>query len=242
MNKPDYVSQPDWEILLNKYSENIEELEVKIKEQYPVQYLIGNVDFLGNVIEVNENVLIPRFETELLVEKIIKRNKLANPKILDIGTGSGCIAISLAKAIPAQVSALDICDKALKVAKNNAKKNNVAISFYKSDILNDSIESMYDMIVSNPPYVKDDEEVDPQTKYEPQKALFAKNNGIEFYEAIIKKSVGHINKIGLIAFEIGCTQGEDIKNIAKQYYPHAEVTIEKDYTNRDRFVFIEIKE
>ena len=137
---------------------------------------------------------------------------------------------------------MDICEKALVVAKKNAISNKVNIQFYQLDILNEDIENTYDIIVSNPPYVKEGEEVDPQTKYEPQKALFAKNNGIEFYEAIIKKSVDHINTQGFIAFEIGCTEGEDIKNIAKQYYPTSKVTIEKDYTDRDRFVFIEIKD
>lgn len=241
MNRPEYISKPDWELLLEKFHNNLDYLEEKLNSNYPVQYLIGNVDFYGNLIEVNENVLIPRYETELLVEKtikLLKNNNLINPKILDIGTGSGCIAISLAKTFASEVTAIDISELALEVAAKNAQLNNVNINFIKKDILNENIVGNYDLIVSNPPYVMFNEEVDPKTKYEPQNALFAKNNGLEFYEEIIKKSVNHLNKLGIIAFEIGMRQADAIKNIAKQYYKTAEILIEKDYSNRDRYVFI----
>lgn len=239
MNKPEYISVPDWELLLSKYS--MEYIEQKLNENYPVQYLIGNVDFYDNIINVNENVLIPRYETELLVEntiKILKEKNINNPKILDIGTGSGCIAISLAKNLPSEVTAIDISKKAIDVAKSNAELNNVDINFIEKDILNEEIIGNYDLIISNPPYIKEGDTVDPQTKYEPQKALFAEHEGLIFYEEIIKKSVGHLNKKGILAFEIGMEQGDAVKEIVDKYYPNSEFILKQDYTNRDRTVFI----
>lgn len=244
MNKPDYISKPDWELLTKKFQDKLEFLEEKIHSNYPVQYLIGDVDFLGNIISINEDVLIPRFETELLVEKTIKilKNDYVNKlKILDIGTGSGCIAISLAKALNSEVWALDISSQALKVAKSNAKQNNVKIHLIEKDILKEELDNNYDVIISNPPYVKEDEKVDPQTKYEPQIALFAKSRGLEFYEQIVKKSVHHLKQNGILAFEIGMTQAGDIANIINKYYPKANIIIEKDYNNRDRFIFMKNK-
>lgn len=245
MNKPDYISKPDWEILINKYKNSLEFLEEKLKNNYPVQYLIGSVEFYGYPIKVNEDVLIPRFETELLVEKIIKlinEKNINNPSILDVCTGSGCIAISLSKEIDSKVDALDISEKALEIAKYNAKKNNVNINFFQQDILGENIVGYYDIIISNPPYVKLDEEVGIETKYEPQIALFAKNNGLEFYDSIIKKSVNHLNKNGILAFEIGITQAKEIENMARKNFKNAIILTEKDYTNRDRFIFIINKE
>ncbi|MBQ6687386.1 MAG: peptide chain release factor N(5)-glutamine methyltransferase [Bacilli bacterium] len=241
MNKPDYISRPDWDLLLKKFDGNYNYLEEKLNQKYPVQYLIGNVEFYGITLFVNENVLIPRYETELLVEKtinLINKYDLKKPDILDIGTGSGCIAISLKTNIDCNITAVDICEKALKVAKENAIRNNANIKFIKKDILNENIVAKYDVIVSNPPYVMYDEKVDPQTKYEPQKALFANNNGLEFYEHIIKKSIGHLNKTGIIAFEIGMTQAKEIIDIANNYYPDATIKVEKDFTNKDRYLFI----
>jgi len=245
LNKPDYISKPDWEILINKYKNSLEFLEEKLKNNYPVQYLIGSVEFYGYPIKVNEDVLIPRFETELLVEKIIKlinEKNINNPSILDVCTGSGCIAISLSKEIDSKVDALDISEKALEIAKYNAKKNNVNINFFQQDILGENIVGYYDIIISNPPYVKLDEEVGIETKYEPQIALFAKNNGLEFYDSIIKKSVNHLNKNGILAFEIGITQAKEIENMARKNFKNAIILTEKDYTNRDRFIFIINKE
>lgn len=239
MNKPEYISLPDWELLLTKYS--MEYIAQKLNENYPVQYLIGNVDFYDNIINVNENVLIPRYETELLVEntiKILKKKNINNPKILDIGTGSGCIAISLAKNLPSEVTAIDISKKAIDVAKSNAEVNNIDINFIEKDILNEEIIGNYDLIISNPPYIKEGDTVDPQTKYEPQNALFAEHEGLIFYEEIIKKSVGHLNKNGILAFEIGMEQGDTVKEIVDKYYPNSEFILKQDYTNRDRMVFI----
>lgn len=245
MNKPDYISKPDWELLLKKYNNDFEFIKSQLDRNYPVQYLIGDVEFLGNKLNVDENVLIPRFETELLVEKtieLIKENKIESPKILDIGTGSGCIAISLAKEFKSSVKALDISEKALELAEENANINYVAIEFIKKDILNEDLDDVYDIIISNPPYIKIGDEVDPKTNYEPQNALFALDNGLIFYKEIIKKSVGHLNKNSILAFEIGMEQAASIKEIAEKYYPNSMIKVQKDYLNRDRMLFIINKE
>lgn len=245
MNKPDYISKPDWELLLKKYNNDYEFIKKQLENNYPVQYLIGDVEFFGNKLYVDENVLIPRFETELLVEKTIELIKDINiecPKILDIGTGSGCIAISLAKELHSQVKALDISEKALELASENAKLNNVDVEFIRKDILTEDLDDVYDIIISNPPYIKIGDEVDPKTKYEPQNALFALDNGLIFYKEIIKKSVGHLNRNSILAFEIGMEQATSIKEIAKKYYPNSMIKVEKDYLNRDRMLFIINKE
>lgn len=234
MNKPEYISFKDWEILNNKYSSK--ELEEYLKKDYPYQYLIGNVDFCNNIININENVLIPRFETEELVYKlvnILNKYNINNPKVLDIGTGSGCIIISLAKLIEGNFDAVDISANALEVAKENAKLNNVNINFINKDILKEKIENQYDVIVSNPPYVRYDEEVGKSTKYEPQIALFADQDGLEYYFTIINNYNAKI-----FAFEIGCTQKEKVINIAKEKFPQATIYCEQDMSGLDRFIFI----
>ena len=150
----------------------------------PVQYIVGNVDFYGYNFKVNENVLIPRFETEELVEKTIKYiNKYFNKKvdILDLGTGSGCIAITLKKELDCNVDAVDISPKALEIAKLNAKNNNVDITFYEGDMLS-PINKKYDVIISNPPYIAYDEEImDVVKNNEPHVALFGGRLSFSFY-------------------------------------------------------------
>lgn len=241
--KPDFITDTDWKILKEKYPQNINEIIKKLESHYPVQYLIGNVEFLNTIINVDERVLIPRFETELLVEKTIKRIKalnIQNPRIIDLGTGSGCIAISLKKNLPCFVTAIDISEQAIELAKENALKNQVEIEYKIENMINTNLEG-YDVIISNPPYVKETEPVGKETKYEPQNALFAKNNGLYFYEEILK----NISKLStmpkLVAFEIGMSEGEDIKSLALKYLSTKKILIEKDLTNRDRYIFIEFE-
>lgn len=214
----------------------------KLIKGLPIQYIIGNVNFFGNIIKVNDSVLIPRFETEQLVEKtlyLIKKYFTTNSSILDIGTGSGCIAIALKKEIPyLTVDACDISQKALEVAKENAIINNTDINFIKSDILS-NINKKYDIIISNPPYIKEDEIImDIVKNNEPHIALYAKDNGIEFYDKIIKESNKVLNKKFIMAFEIGETQGPEIIKIATNNYPNSIIKLEKDDYNRNRFIFI----
>ena len=231
---------------LKKYlpKEKLEEGLKKLNEGKPVQYIVGNVNFYGNILKVNEDVLIPRFETETLVEKTTNYAKkyLKEPlTILDIGTGSGAIAITLKKNLNSSVDALDISKEALKIAKENAKLNNVNINFIHSNML-EKIEKKYDIIISNPPYIAVDEEVEEIVKNnEPHIALYANNNGLEYYEIILKDVKKHINKPGIIAFEIGMNQGNKIKEIAEKYLKNYDFSIEKDLTGKDRFIFIIVK-
>lgn len=239
--KPAFITDNDWRLLQEKYSENMSDIIEKLNNNYPVQYLIGNVEFLNTFILVNQNVLIPRFETELLVDKTIKKiNKLAIecPKIIDLGTGSGCIAIALKKNLNCEITAIDNSKNALETAQKNATLNHTQINFFQKDILEIDLNG-YDVIISNPPYIEEQEEVDPKTKFEPQSALFAPDNGLYFYKNIIQKISNLESKPTLVAFEIGMSQGKTLQKEAKQAFPQAFITVEKDLTNRDRYLFIQ---
>ncbi len=231
---------------LKKYlaPEKLEEGFKMLKEGLPLQYIIGNVNFCGYTIKVNPNVLIPRFETELLVEKTInyiKENFKKPISIIDLGTGSGAIAISLKKALDCQMTAVDISSKALELALENAQDNDAEIKFIESDML-DQITEKYDVIISNPPYIGYGEEIDDKVRHhEPAIALFAENNGLEFYEKILSQAINNLKENALIAFEIGKDQGQAIKEMALKYFPQAMVKIEKDLPGLDRYVFIFIK-
>lgn len=229
---------------LRKYLEKdkLEEGIALLKKGIPVQYIVGNVDFYGNIIRVDKNVLIPRFETELLVDKTIKRiNKYFNNKlirILELGTGSGCIAISLKKEINSIIDAIDISKEALSVAIDNAKINNVDINFMLADMTTYK-DKKYDVIISNPPYIKKDELIMDMVKdNEPNIALYADDNGLYYYKKIIDNINYLTNDKYLICFEIGYTQGKYIEEYAKDNLSDITVSIEKDYNDRDRFIFI----
>lgn len=228
---------------LKKYldKDKLEEGLKRLKNGEPVQYIVGNVDFYGYQIDINKDVLIPRFETEYLIEKTLNYiNKLGinNPNILDIGTGSGCISIVLKKEINCEVDAIDISNKALNVAMENAKNNNVNINFQNIDIHDFSSSKKYDVIISNPPYVPFASEVDERIKYEPENAIYAKDNGIYFYKIILEKIVNNLNDNYLIAFEIGDKEGNQISEIIRKNLPNAYFIIEKDYNNYERYIFI----
>ena len=227
---------------LKKYlpKDKLEEGLNKLKQGFPVQYIVGNVDFYDVNLLVNPNVLIPRFETELLVEKTINYAKdLKEPlDILDIGTGSGAIAITLAKRLNSHVLATDISKEALELAKENAERNNTNIEFKQSDILK-NISGKFDIIISNPPYISKEEDIDPLVKNnEPHLALYAEDNGLYFYKNILENIKPFLKEKSLIAFEIGMTQSKDITEIAYTYLPNSIVKTEKDLTGRDRYIFI----
>ena len=192
----------------NKLKEGIERLQ----NGEPVQYIVGNVNFYGNEIKVNKNVLIPRFETEELVEytiSYIKKMFKEKINIIDLGTGSGCIAITLKKKINSNVSAIDISKEALEVAKENAKKNKVEIDFIQNDML-DNISNKFDVIISNPPYISKNEEIqDIVRKNEPSLALYADNEGLYYYEKIIKQAKKNLKEKFIIAFEIKTKEGSN---------------------------------
>lgn len=227
---------------LIRVSKNIEDDYNKLLNNYPIQYLIGFVNFYGNNINIRENVLIPRFETEDLVDRTIKYSKKVfgenKVSILDIGTGSGAIAISLKKEINSDVTASDISKDAIELAKYNVKENSVDIKVIESDLFS-NISDKYDIIISNPPYISYDEEIMSKVyDYEPHLALFAEDNGLYFYKQIIDHASYYLNDKFIIAFEIGMNQGKEISEYAKNAFKNAIVSVEKDLSNRDRFVFI----
>ena len=213
-----------------------------LKKGISPQYIVGNVSFYGNIINVNKNVLIPRFETELLVEKTLKYcRKMFNDSrvnILDIGTGSGCISITLKKELDCNVVGVDISNDALEVARENALINDVDVKFICSDVFS-NVSDKFDVIISNPPYISYEEEIEDIVKNnEPHLALYAEDNGMYFYDKILRECSNYLNDKFLIAFEIGYKQGEDIKNLAYKYLDGINISIEKDYSGKDRYVFI----
>ena len=241
MKRPKNITKQDWILLENKYI-NLEPIVEKINNGYPVQYLIGNVDFYGYKILVNPRVLIPRFETETLVEKTIKHIKdlkLNKASLLEIGTGSGCISIALKKEIKSlEITAMDKSRKALKVAKKNGKLNKVNINFIKKDLFNYNLINKYDVIVSNPPYITKGDKVSINTKYEPEMAIYVNNDPLEFYKKIFEIGLTSLNPKSLIALEIDENEGPNLKKLAKEYYPKAKILLNKDLAGKDRYLFI----
>lgn len=228
------------EYLKKYYKGDINEAIKRLEAGEPVQYIVGSVNFYGYDLDVNKNVLIPRFETEELVDNTIKfiKSKFDKVDILDIGTGSGAIAISLKKETNSNVTATDISTDALEVAKSNAKKNNCVINFVNTNIY-DGIKDKFDVVISNPPYIREDEEIEDIVRNnEPNIALYAKDNGLYFYENILKRINTILKEKYLIAFEIGEKQFNDIKLIKEKYLPQANIELKKDMQGRDRMVFI----
>lgn len=242
MKKPDNITKLDWELLKTKHLKIDNKIINKINKGYPIQYLIGDVDFFDCLIKVNKHVLIPRFETESLVEKAIKEIKEHFDKklrIIDFGTGSGCIAIKLAKEFDnSEVFAIDKSKKAIKLAKENAKINNVNISFFVSKF-DKFKEKEFDILISNPPYIAKNGEIsDNVKKYEPKTALFAKENGLFYYDQILNQAKKILNKRNIIFFEIGYNQKDNLTEIIKKHYPLAKIKFDKDYNKMDRFCTI----
>ncbi|HOP65518.1 MAG TPA: peptide chain release factor N(5)-glutamine methyltransferase [Bacilli bacterium] len=234
------ISSADYKSLSLKSGKKLAKNLRKVNKGYPIQYLIGNVNFFGYEIKVNKNVLIPRFETEQLVEEVLKLlDKSKNLNILDLGTGSGCISIALKKELPkAKITALDNSFRALKIAKENAELNNVDIKFIHQNIKK-VVDNKFDLIISNPPYISKDEKIMPSVrKYEPNKALFARNKGLFYYQVILENYHNRLNKNGIIALEIGCYQKEAILKIINSYCENWRILCQKDYSLKDRFIFI----
>ncbi len=211
----------------------------------PLQYIIGEVEFYGLLFNVNPKVLIPRQETEILVESIIDNIIPEDDiKILDIGCGSGNIIISLVKNIKNSVGiSIDNSEEALTIAKENAELNNVVneISFIKKDVLIDEIDDLgkFDIIVSNPPYVSKEEFNTLQKEisdYEPENAVTDFNDGLSFYKVISQKSKSILKPNGKLFFEVGYNQAEDVKNIMLKN-SFNKIQIVKDYSNIERVVF-----
>ena len=228
----------DLEYLKKYYNGDIEDAIKRLESGEPVQYIVGDVDFYGNIMKVDKRVLIHRFETEGLVEIALSYLTNTNLDVVDLGTGSGCIAITLKKKLPnINMDAVDISMDALSLAKENAKLNNVDITFYNGDMLN-PLNKKYDCIISNPPYIAYDEEIMGIVKNnEPNNALYADNNGLYFYEEILKSAKNYLKEKYYIFFEIGYSQGEAIKALALKYLD-CSVEVKKDLQGFDRYVII----
>ena len=243
MNKPSKVTDLDWKLLTDKYKgKKLQKIVKLINKDYPIQYLIGYVDFYGYDILVKKGVLIPRFETEGLLEEtinILKQENMVDISVLDVGTGTGCIPVVLKKELPnLEITSIDINRKAIKLAKLNASNYNMKLNIIHKSVFHYKPINKYSLIISNPPYVSKDEEVGPEIKYEPKNAIFAKNDGLKYYEYIIKQAKKWTTKENILAFEIGCNQGKYLKKYAKEIYPSAKIIIKKDLSERDRYLFI----
>lgn len=208
----------------------------------PAQYVIGHAEFFGMQLRVDERVLIPRPETEELVELILAENPETNLSVLDIGTGSGAIALALAKNRPNwSVTAADISQDALDLANENAKNQNLQIFLKKSDCFTE-ISEKYDIIVSNPPYISrvDEAEVGLNVLHsEPHLALFADEDGLAIYRRIAEESKEHLNDGGKIYLEIGYKQGQSVPVLFKENFPEKRVRTLKDQFGQDRMVVID---
>jgi len=220
----------------------VEEIFKKLAEHIPAQYIIGHAEFFGMELKVDERVLIPRPETEELVEFILAENLKDNLKVLDIGTGSGAIALALAKNRPDwSVTAADISQDALDLSLENANAQNLNLSFIKSDCFSE-ISSKYDIIVSNPPYIsrEDQEEVGLNVLHsEPHLALFADEDGLAIYRRIAEDSKDYLNDGGKIYLEIGYKQGQNVPALFMENLPEKRVRTLKDQFGQDRMVVID---
>ena len=220
----------------------VEEIFKKLAEHIPAQYIIGHAEFFGMELKVDERVLIPRPETEELVEFILAENLKDNLKVLDIGTGSGAIALALAKNRPDwSVTAADISQDALDLSLENANAQNLNLSFIKSDCFSE-ISSKYDIIVSNPPYIsrEDQEEVGLNVLHsEPHLALFADEDGLAIYRRIAEDSKDYLNDGGKIYLEIGYKQGQSVPALFTENFPEKRVRTLKDQFGQDRMVVID---
>ena len=220
----------------------VEEIFKKLANHIPAQYIIGHAEFFGMQLKVDERVLIPRPETEELVELILSENPEKNLKVLDIGTGSGAIALALAKNRPDwSVTAADISQDALELATENAKRQDLDLTFIRTDCFSE-ISSKYDIIVSNPPYIsrEDQEEVGLNVLHsEPHLALFADEDGLAIYRRIAEDSKNYINDGGKIYLEIGYKQGQSVPALFMENLPEKRVRTLKDQFGQDRMVVID---
>ena len=243
LNKPrQYMLIHDNEELTNKqekaYLENIE----KMIKGVPLQHITHSQEVMKMNFYVNENVLIPRPDTEILVEEVINIAKKTNAKkILDLCTGSGAIAISLAKYIEnSQITAVDISEEALRIAKLNAVNNNVEdkITFVKSDLFENIVKEKYDIIVSNPPYIKKDfmKKLDKEVQQEPYIALDGGYDGLDFYRKIISEGYQYLKFKGYLCMEIGYDQKQEVFDIIKSQEKYSNTYSKIDLGGNDRIV------
>ncbi|MBS4749957.1 peptide chain release factor N(5)-glutamine methyltransferase [Carnobacteriaceae bacterium zg-ZUI78] len=215
----------------------------KLKQGVPLQYIVGKEWFYGREFMVTKDTLIPRPETELLVEQVLNRMPIdAQIKVLDIGTGTGIIGLTIKLERPnSLVDMVDISKEALCVATHNAKQLHADVHCFESDVCS-SVTEQYDVIVSNPPYISHDEVCDMDDsvlQYEPHLALFAQNNGYAIYEVLAKQLPAVLAKNGCVLLEIGYQQAEKLKKLFQQSFPDKYISVLKDYMGLDRMLIIE---
>lgn len=212
----------------------------------PSPYILGKTEFMGLEFKVSPDVFIPRQETEILVETVMKcvagyKSQVTSKRILDVGTGCGCVAISLAKLLSnVNIMATDISKKALRVATFNANLHKVQINFVQSDLFTCYLlrATCYNIIVSNPPYIPTEEidDLQPEIRHEPRIALDGGKDGFDFYRRIIKESPHYLKKGGFLIMEIGYNQRKDIENIFRKQKIFAIIGVIKDYNNIERVI------
>lgn len=225
------------EALDEKIENELKIINDKINEGYPLQYAIGKWNFYGLDLLVDKRALIPRYETEILVDLIINDNS-NNKKILDIGTGSGAISLALSKNLKdSKIIGVDISKNAIDLANENKIKLNINnVEFKESDIFS-NIDEKFDIIVSNPPYInkEDFEKLDNKLYYEPQNALYGGEDGLYFYKKIIKNAKNFLNKNGKIYLEIGYDQKDSISDLLEEY-GYKQIESYKDFNDFDRII------
>ncbi|MCB0451840.1 MAG: peptide chain release factor N(5)-glutamine methyltransferase [Aequorivita sp.] len=236
-------------VISEEVSEKYQKALLRLKNYEPVQYIIGETEFYGLPFKVNKHTLIPRPETEELVEWIIDTSefRIQDFGLLDIGTGSGCIAISLAKNLPdSKISALDISDGALKIARKNAEMNKVEVDFFQTDILNTkTLPKKYDVIVSNPPYVRELEKKQMRQNvlnYEPDSALYVKNDDpLLFYRVISQLAKKHLQPNGKLFFEINEYLADELTELLKSE-DFKNIEVKKDIFGKNRMIKCNLNE
>lgn len=243
LNKPrEYLLVYDKEILMLRQEVNYFKAIKKLCQGIPIQHITHRQEFMKMTFYVDENVLIPRQDTEILVEEVIKIAKKINAKkILDLCTGSGAIAISLAKYIEnSEITAVDISSKALNIAKINSKNNNVEnqITFIKSDLYKNLPKEKYDIIVSNPPYIKEEiiKKLDKEVQREPKLALDGGYDGLDFYRKIVSKADEYLKFHGYLCLEIGYDQKEEVEEIISKQEKYIGTYCKKDLCDNDRVI------
>jgi release factor glutamine methyltransferase len=212
------------------------ELVKKRAGHIPLQHITGTQEFMGLEFEVSQDVLIPRQDTEILVEEVLRFCE--GKTVLDMCTGSGCIIISLMKlGMASQAIGVDLSKKALEIATKNAHKHNVEVEFVQSDLF-EQVQGRYDIIVSNPPYIPtfEIEHLMPEVRdYEPVTALDGSTDGLLFYRKIVAATKDYLNRDGFLFFEIGHNQGEEVKQILQEE-GFTDINIKKDFSGLDRVV------
>lgn len=237
-----YLVINEKQALTKEQEEKFENGIESLNKNTPIQYITGFQEFYGIKFKVNQNVLIPRFDTEILVQEVLKIAR-EDSKILDMCTGSGILAITIAKNVDnSNIYASDISMEALEIAKENNKIQNTNVQFIKSNLFENIKEKEFDIIVSNPPYITktEMENLSEEVKKEPKLALYGGTDGLDFYKKITQNAKDYLKKGGYLLFEIGYKQKEDVSQILKQN-EFSNVKCIKDYNGNDRVIIGEKK-